>query len=356
MPCREAGHFLKGVNILRRSIGIIAVILLLSVMLSAGALGVSYDQVASEADMTTVEQVGFDGLVPVYAEDIDNGVYEVNVESSSSMFRIQKAELTVTDTEMTVALTIGSTSYLKLFAGTAAEAAASTEEDYIGYTENGEGGVVFTLPVEALDQPFACAAFSSKKEMWYDRTLLLRADSIPAEALHVTIADYEQLKKEDRARQIEEQKAANKLTSLASEIALEDGEYELPVTLEGGSGKASVSSPAALLVENGRAFARIQWSSPHYDYMLIEGSKVLPEEKSSPEENSVFVIPVTSLSEPMKVVADTTAMSTPHEIEYTLAFDFPESDDSGSGNAAPWIVLGAIVVLGALLLCLKKRK
>lgn len=343
---------------MRGRIAIITVmVLLISMMLSAGALGVSYDQVASEADMTTVEQVGFDGLIPVYAEDIDNGVYEVNVESSSSMFRIQKAELNVADTEMTVALTIGSTSYLKLFAGTAAEAASSGEEDYLGYTENGEGGVVFTIPVEALDQPFSCAAFSAKKEMWYDRTLLIRADSIPAEALHVAIADYEQLQKEARARQIEEQKSENKLASLAAETGLDDGEYELPVILEGGSGKASVSSPATLLVKNGRAFARIQWSSPHYDYMIIEDSKVLPEEKSSTDENSVFVIPVTSLSEPMKVVADTTVMSTPHEIEYTLKFDFPESGDSGSGQNMLWIVLGAVIILGVLLLvCLRKQK
>ena len=127
----------------------------------------------------------------------------------------------------------------------------------------------------------------------------------------------------------------------------------MPVTLEGGSGKASVASPATLIVKDGKTYARIQWSSSHYDYMLVDGIKILPEGKASPEDNSVFVIPVTSLSEPMKVIGDTTAMSTPHEVEYTLDFELP---GEGSGHRTIWIVLGAAVILGALLVWWIKRK
>ena len=337
---------------MKRNLFRLLIMLVAVTMLTVSVLGVSYDKVASSADMTTVEEVGFDGLIPVYAEDIENGTYKVNVESSSSMFRIQSAELNVSDSSMTVALTLGSTSYLKLFAGTAEQAAASTEDQYIGYTESGDG-VVFEVPVEALDQPFSCAAFSAKKEMWYDRSLLIRADSLPPEAVHVAIADYEQLKKDARDRQIEAQKSQSQLADLAVETDLEDGEYEVPATLEGGSGKASVASPATLIVKDGKAFARIQWSSSHYDYMLVDGIKILPEEKASPEDNSVFVIPVTSLSGPMKVIGDTTAMSTPHEVEYTLDFELP---GEGSGHSTIWIVLGAVVILGALLVWLIKRK
>ncbi len=337
---------------MKRNLFRLLIMLVAVTMLTVSVLGVSYDKVASSADMTTVEEVGFDGLIPVYAEDIENGTYKVNVESSSSMFRIQSAELNVSDSSMTVALTLGSTSYLKLFAGTAEQAAASTEDQYIGYTESGDG-VVFEVPVEALDQPFSCAAFSAKKEMWYDRSLLIRADSLPPEAVHVAIADYEQLKKDARDRQIEAQKSQSQLADLAVETDLEDGEYEVPATLEGGSGKASVASPATLIVKDGKAFARIQWSSSHYDYMLVDGIKILPEEKASPEDNSVFVIPVTSLSGPMKVIGDTTAMSTPHEVEYTLDFELP---GEGSGHRTIWIVLGAAVILGALLVWLIKRK
>ena len=56
----------------------------------------------------------------------------------------------------------------------------------------------------------------------------------------------------------------------------EDGEYSIQVDLEGGSGKASVTSPTILTVEDGKAYAQIQWSSSNYDYMIVDGEKYLP--------------------------------------------------------------------------------
>lgn len=38
------------------------------------------------------------------------------------------------------------------------------------------------------------------------------------------------------------------------------------------------------------------------------------------EGNSTFEIPVSVFDKKMTVIADTTAMGTPHEIEYTLTF------------------------------------
>ena len=61
-----------------------------------------------------------------------------------------------------------------------------------------------------------------------------------------------------------------------------------------------------------------KWSSPYYDYMLIGDEKYEPVNEDG---NSVFEIPVDGFDYPMEVVADTVAMSTPHEIEYTLQFD-----------------------------------
>jgi hypothetical protein len=37
--------------------------------------------------------------------------------------------------------------------------------------------------------------------------------------------------------------------------------------------------------------------------------------------HSTFAIPVAAFDRPLGVIADTTAMSQPHEIEYTLTFD-----------------------------------
>ena len=87
--------------------------------------------------------------------------------------------------------------------------------------------------------------------------------------------------------------------------------------MEGGSGRASIISPAMITVEGQTITARVEWSSPNYDYMIVDGEKYLPV---NTEGNSVFEIPVAALDEPMEVIGDTVAMSTPHEVEYTLTF------------------------------------
>ena len=45
---------------------------------------------------------------------------------------------------------------------------------------------------------------------------------------------------------------------------------------------------------------------------------LLPEED---EDFSTFLVPVLYFDRPMPVIADTVAMSEPHEIAYTLCFD-----------------------------------
>ena len=106
-------------------------------------------------------------------------------------------------------------------------------------------------------------------------------------------------------------------TSLES-LGLADGQYQVKVTMTGGSGRASVASPAQLRVENGKAFATIVWSSPNYDYMKVGETKYMPVSTSG---NAAFEIPVSAFDCGMAVVADTVAMSEPHEIDYTLQFD-----------------------------------
>ena len=261
---------------------------------SAETSAVKTDQVADASDMAEVEDVVEEGMTPVTGAQVKDGTYDVTVDSSSSMFRIEKCSLTVENGEMQALMSMGGTGYLYLFMGTAEEAAAAEDSEYIPFEESADGVHTFTVPVEALDQGIACAAFSKKKEMWYDRTLVFRADSLPAEAL------------------------TGGLIRTASDLNLTDGEYTAEVALEGGSGKASVTSPAELRVADGKVTARIEWSSPNYDYMIVEGEKYEPV---NTEGNSVFEIPVAGFDFPMAVRADTTAMSQPHEIEYTLRFD-----------------------------------
>ncbi len=128
------------------------------------------------------------------------------------------------------------------------------------------------------------------------------------------------------------------------ETDLEDGEYSIQVDLEGGSGKASVSSPTLMLVKNGRMYAELQWSSSNYDYMIVDGEKF--QNESEEGRNSVFTIPVTALDDKMEVIADTLAMGAPHEIDYTLTFYEASIGSKGQlpQEAAKRVVAVAMVI------------
>jgi hypothetical protein len=86
------------------------------------------------------------------------------------------------------------------------------------------------------------------------------------------------------------------------------------VTLTGGSGKAKITSPANIKKVDGKDIATLVWSSKNYDYMIIDGEKYLP---TTTDPGSTFEMPV-KLGEEMTIVACTSAMGTPKEIEYTL--------------------------------------
>ncbi|MBR1477827.1 MAG: hypothetical protein IJ608_07690 [Lachnospiraceae bacterium] len=252
------------------------------------------DKVATASEMTTIEEVVEEGMVPVYASSINDGEYEITVDSSSSMFSIEKALLTVKENEMTATMTMGGKGYLYLYMGTGEEAAKASEESYIPFVEDSEGMHTFTVPVEALDMGIPVAAFSKAKEKWYDRTLLFRLDSLSAKAM-----------------------GDNLITSV-SKLGLSDGEYSVAVTLSGGSGKASVESPAKLVIKDGQAVATIVFSSPNYDYVLVGDDMYKPVNS---EGNSTFELPVAGFDIGLPISADTTAMSSPHLIDYTLKFE-----------------------------------
>ncbi len=131
----------------------------------------------------------------------------------------------------------------------------------------------------------------------------------------------------------------------AMEINLEDGEYSIEVAITGGSGKAGVSSPTLLTVRDGRAYARLVWSSPNYDYMIVGTEKYLNLKTDG--GNSEFEVPIAAMDEELPVIADTTAMGTPHEVKYTLTF-YQESIGSKSQmpqEAAKRVVAIALVII-----------
>ena len=102
------------------------------------------------------------------------------------------------------------------------------------------------------------------------------------------------------------------------QLGLKDGTYIADGTLEGGSGRATISSPVELTVKDGQMTARIEFSSPYYDYMVVDGEKYEPE---NTEGNSQFTIPMAGFDAGVPVTADTVAMSEPHEIDYEIVLD-----------------------------------
>ena len=130
-------------------------------------------------------------------------------------------------------------------------------------------------------------------------------------------------------------------------INKEDGEYSIQVELEGGSGKASVTSPTILTVEDGKTYAQIQWSSSNYDYMVVDNRKY--ENESAKDANSHFTIPVLDLTKELTVRADTLAMGTPHEIEYTLQFNTASIASKSTlpqEGAKRVLMMAAVIIIG----------
>lgn len=221
-----------------------------------------------------------------------DGVYTAEFETDSSMFHANEAcggkgKLTVENGQMTFHVSLASKNIVNLYLGTAEDAAAHEADwlqpttDTVTYSDGTSEEVYgFDIPVTAVDEDFSLAILG-KKGKWYDHTVSVR-DAQPA----------------------------------AAEVP-EDGTYTCDVTLSGGSGRATVESPAELTVADGKMTAVIVWSSPNYDYMLVDGEKYLP---TNTEGNSTFEIPVAALDTELAVVGDTVAMSTPHEVEYTLTF------------------------------------
>lgn len=226
--------------------------------------------------------------------DLEDGVYSADFETDSSMFHVNEAcdgkgTLTVKDGKASIHISLTSKNIVNLFCGLAEDAQKDGAEllepvvDTVTYSDGMTEEVYgFDVPVPALDEEFDLALIGTKG-VWYDHKV----------------------------------KVTNPEPMEVETTELFDGTYTVELDFEGGSGKASIFSPATISVADGKITATFEWSSPNYDYMIVDGEKYLPVNEDG---NSVFEIPVVSLDEPMTVIGDTVAMSKPHEIEYTITF------------------------------------
>lgn len=236
------------------------------------------------------------------APALADGVYQASFSTDSSMFHANEAcdgkgVLTVQNGQMSIYVTLAGKGIVNLFPGTAEDARKPGAEwlqptlETVHYSDGTtDEANAFLIPVPYLDGEFD-VALVGKKGTWYDHK--------------VSVSDPQSLT-DDTAE---------------SEVPA-DGSYTVEAVLQGGSGKASVQSPARLTVENGAMTATVIWSSKNYDRMIVNGQEYTPTYEN---ELSCFTIPVSALGTPLPVQAETTAMSQPHMIDYTLTFSNPEA-------------------------------
>lgn len=241
---------------------------------------------------------------------LPDGVYAAEFSTDSSMFHVSEAcdgkgTLTVKDGVMTIHISLGSKKILNLYPGLAEDAAKdgavllAPTTDTVTYSDGMTEEVYgFDVPVPVIGEEFDLALIGTKGK-WYDHKVKV-SDPVAEGA-----ADTFDLS------------------------AVEDGTYTIELTMEGGSGRASIQSPTQITVADGAATAILEWSSPNYDYMLVNGEKYLPV---NTEGNSVFEVPVEALDVPLTMIGDTVAMSTPHEVEYTVTFHSETLESAESGK------------------------
>lgn len=241
---------------------------------------------------------------------LPDGVYTAEFSTDSSMFHVSEAcdgkgTLTVKDGVMTIHISLGSKKILNLYPGLAEDAAKDgavllePTTDTVTYSDGMTEEVYgFDVPVPVIGEEFDLALIGTKGK-WYDHKVKV-SDPVAEGA-----ADTFDLS------------------------TVEDGSYTIELTMEGGSGRASIQSPTQITVADGAATAILEWSSPNYDYMLVNGEKYLPV---NTEGNSVFEVPVEALDVPLTMIGDTVAMSTPHEVEYTVTFHSDTLQNAESGK------------------------
>lgn len=241
---------------------------------------------------------------------LPDGVYTAEFSTDSSMFHVSEAcdgkgTLTVKDGVMTIHISLGSKKILNLYPGLAEDAAKDgavllePTTDTVTYSDGMTEEVYgFDVPVPVIGEEFDLALIGTKGK-WYDHK--------------VKVSDP----------------VAEGTADTFDLSAVEDGSYTIELTMEGGSGRASIQSPAQITVTDGAATATLEWSSPNYDYMLVNGEKYLPV---NTEGNSVFEVPVEALDAPLTMIGDTVAMSTPHEVEYTVTFHSETLESAESGK------------------------
>lgn len=272
---------------------------------------------------------------------VSDGSYKANVTSSSSMFKVTDCILTSKNGEMTAKITLSGTGYDYLYVGTSTEAALADKYKWIPYVVDKNGMYTYTIPVSLLDTGISVAAFSHKKQIWYDRTLTFASAGMKnlnnSNSTNGTTGNNGNTNQGNNTSQNtnfgtgttsggtgtnqtpdKESKYEADLNGgtarVNSATTLADGVYTPDkFSWSGGTGKVSISC-TKITVTGGQAYATIVFSSGSYGYVKANGNTYYPTATGS---TSTFVIPV-ELNKNNTIIGMTTKMSTAHEISYSI--------------------------------------
>lgn len=308
---------------------------------------------------------------PAPEVNVANGIYSMDVVSSSSMFKVVDCILTAKDGKMSAVLTLSGTGYGYLYMGTKEEATSADQSFWIPYQVNEEGKYTYTVPVEALDKELAVAAYSIKKGIWYDRTLTFQSETMKK------IADLNSTDSENKgdsgntgnsgttggsnntgntgtnnsafpggsvpgtnsgktdgndgkADNVSkyESDTSGSTSHVNSGTTLKDGVYTPDrFTWSGGTGKVQITCNK-VTIQNGQAYATLVFSSDHYQYVKANGNKYYTTKGGG---SATAVIPV-ALNQNNKIIGMTDKMSVAHEIEYTIFIYLAAANGGTSAN------------------------
>ena len=314
---------------------------------------------------------------PTPEATVANGIYSMDVVSSSSMFKVVDCILTAKDGKMSAVLTLSGTGYGYLYMGTKEEATSADQSSWIPYQVNEEGKYTYTVPVEALDKEIAVAAYSIKKGIWYDRTLTFQSETMKKIAdLNSTDSNNKGDSgntgnngntgnsgttggsnntgntgtnnsafpggsvpgtnsgktdgndgKADNVSKYESDTSGS-TSHVDSGTTLKDGVYTPDrFTWSGGTGKVQITCNK-VTIQNGQAYATLVFSSDHYQYVKANGNKYYTTKGGG---SATAVIPV-ALNQNNKIIGMTDKMSVAHEIEYTIFIYLAAANGGTSAN------------------------
>ena len=315
---------------------------------------------------------------------IADGTYQVNAEAGGKMFRVTDCVMTVKNGQMTAAVTLSGRGYNRIYLGDVNNA-SDDEKNWILPDSLLAEQYTFRIPVEKLDEVMTIAVHTTKSNKWDTRTLTFHsegmtkiADSNNGNASNGNNGSNGSLTpggnnnnpgngsngnnqgnaennngnsgttgnnttnngKPDQESKYESD--LNKSTArVNSTTGLKDGVYTPDsFSWSGGTGKVSITC-SKVTVTGGQAYATITFSSPHYQYVKANGNVYYPSAKTG--SSTSFVIPV-ELNKNNSVVGMTTAMSTAHEIKYTIFVYIAEAakaNASARANGKEVTVIGA---------------